>query len=104
VQDNEAVPLTILECYKYCTVSSPSSHIRRFSILHGANDMKQGIYGIDMGCVSYEFYPELGTGAPRCDLFGGSVAQSLYSINPYVPNIWYDLGCSVPTLDPLDSW
>jgi hypothetical protein len=49
-----------------------------------------------MGCESYEFYPEPGTGAPRCDLFGGSVAQSLASINQWVPNIWYDLGCGVP--------
>jgi hypothetical protein len=49
-----------------------------------------------MGCESYEFYPEPGTDAPRCDLFGGSVAQSLASINQWVPNIWYDLGCGVP--------
>lgn len=49
-----------------------------------------------MGCESYEFYPELYTEAPRCDLFGGSVAQSLDSVDPYVPNVWFDLGCGMP--------
>lgn len=58
----------------------------------------QGVYGIHQGCVSYEFYPEEGTGAPRCALFGGSVADSLDSINRYVPNVWYDLGCGNPLL------
>jgi hypothetical protein len=57
---------------------------------------KQSVFGTDMGCQSYTFYPEEGTDAPRCDLFGGSVAQSLDSVNRWVPNVWFDLGCGAP--------
>jgi hypothetical protein len=49
-----------------------------------------------MGCQSFEFYPEPGTGAPRCNLYGGSVSQSIDMIIPQVPNVWYDLGCTIP--------
>ncbi|KAL3424715.1 hypothetical protein PVAG01_03996 [Phlyctema vagabunda] len=72
-RDDEAV--TLQGCYQFC----------------------KGVYGISMGCESYSFYPEPGTDAPRCDLYGGSVAQSLDSINNYVPNVWYDLACGDPT-------
>ena len=47
--------------------------------------------------MAYDFYPEPGTGAPRCDLYGGSVAANLDSISN-VPNVWYDLGCGNPEL------
>jgi hypothetical protein len=59
--------------------------------------LKQGIYGIDMGCLSIEFYPEPGTDAPRCNLYSEGVAESLDMIIPQVPNVWYDLGCGLPT-------
>jgi hypothetical protein len=59
-------------------------------------EAEQGVYGYDMGCQSIEFYPEPGTGAPLCNLYGGSVAQSIDTIIPQVPNLWYDLGCMVP--------
>lgn len=48
-----------------------------------------------MGCASYEFYPEPETGAERCSLFAGTVKQSI-DVEPYVPNVWYDLACGVP--------
>jgi len=56
------------------------------------------VYGIDQGCQSYDFYPEPGTGAPRCDLYGGSVADSLGRIDNYDPNLWFDLACGDPAL------
>ncbi|RDW67802.1 hypothetical protein BP6252_09198 [Coleophoma cylindrospora] len=74
VEEKANVAVTLEGCYQFCV----------------------GVYGIDMGCESYSFFPEVGTGAPRCDLYGGSVAQSLDSINDYVPNVWYDLGCGNP--------
>lgn len=49
---------------------------------------------IDSSCESFDFYHEPGTGAPRCDFYTGSVAQSLDMIIP-VENTWYDLGCTV---------
>ncbi|TGO11602.1 hypothetical protein BTUL_0106g00410 [Botrytis tulipae] len=76
VEDKAGVPVTLQGCWEFC----------------------DGVYGIDKGCVSYSFYPEPGTGAPRCDLFGGSVAQSLDSIIPSVPNVWFDLECGDPSL------
>ncbi|RDW73968.1 hypothetical protein BP5796_07410 [Coleophoma crateriformis] len=76
VEEKADVAVTLEGCYQFCV----------------------GVYGIDMGCESYSFFPEVGTGAPRCDLYGGSVAQSLDSINDYVPNVWYDLGCGNPLL------
>ncbi|TAQ88347.1 hypothetical protein B7494_g3325 [Chlorociboria aeruginascens] len=65
VEDKDDVAVTLSGCYSFCA----------------------GVYGISMGCMSYDFYPEEGTGAPRCDLYGGSVAQSLDSTNNYVPNV-----------------
>ncbi|KAI9642363.1 hypothetical protein NHQ30_009167 [Ciborinia camelliae] len=79
VEDKAGVDVTLKGCWEFC----------------------RGIYGIDKGCVSYSFYPEPGTGAPRCDLFGGSVAQSLDSIIPSVPNVWFDLECGDPTVGVL---
>ncbi|KAF7853899.1 hypothetical protein EAF04_010565 [Stromatinia cepivora] len=76
VEDKAGVAVSLRGCWEFC----------------------YGVYGIDKGCVSYSFYPEPGTGAPRCDLFGGSVAQSLDSIIPQVPNVWFDLECGDPTL------
>ncbi|KAF5868014.1 uncharacterized protein Bfra_007209ia [Botrytis fragariae] len=76
VEDKAGVAVTLQGCWEFC----------------------DGVYGIDKGCVSYSFYPEPGTGAPRCDLFGGSVAQSLDSIIPSVPNVWFDLECGDPSL------
>ncbi|KAB8298997.1 hypothetical protein EYC80_001132 [Monilinia laxa] len=76
VEDKAGVDVSLRGCWEFC----------------------RGVYGIDKGCVSYSFYPEPGTGAPRCDLFGGSVAQSLDSIIPQIPNVWYDLECGDPTL------
>jgi len=75
VENKDDVEVTLQGCYEFCA----------------------GVYGIDMGCRSYDFYPEEGTGEKRCDLYGGSVAQSLASINNYVPNVWYDLACGDPT-------
>jgi hypothetical protein len=57
----------------------------------------QSVYGVDRGCVSYEFYPEPGLGSSRCALYGGSVADSLASISN-VPNVWYDLSCGNPVV------
>lgn len=51
-----------------------------------------------MGCMAYAFYPEPYTGAARCDLYGGSVAVDLASINPNDLNVWYDLACGNPVL------
>ena len=48
-----------------------------------------------MACRSIEFYPEPVTGAPRCNLYGGSVEQCLDMVIPEVPNVWYDVGCVV---------
>ncbi|KAH7363814.1 hypothetical protein BKA65DRAFT_571761 [Rhexocercosporidium sp. MPI-PUGE-AT-0058] len=50
------------------------------------------------GCFSYSFYQEEGLGDARCDLFGGSVADSLDSIIKEVPRVWYDIGCGNPLL------
>jgi hypothetical protein len=50
-----------------------------------------------MGCQSYEFWPQPGTGAPRCTLFGANVANTLQSVNDYIPNYFYDLGCGDPS-------
>ncbi|KAK2628354.1 hypothetical protein QTJ16_003000 [Diplocarpon rosae] len=72
-EDRRNVGVTLLGCYEFC---------------EGAND----------GCFSYSFYTQDGTGAPRCDLFGGSVADSLDSIIPEVTRIWYDVGCGNPLL------
>ncbi|RAL66761.1 hypothetical protein DID88_007544 [Monilinia fructigena] len=49
VEDKAGVDVSLRGCWEFC----------------------RGVYGIDKGCVSYSFYPEPGTGAPRCDLFGG---------------------------------
>ncbi|ESZ95851.1 hypothetical protein SBOR_3745 [Sclerotinia borealis F-4128] len=76
VEDKSGVPVSLRGCWEFC----------------------RGVYGIDKGCVAYSYYPEPGTGAPRCDLFGGSVAQSLDSIIPQVPNVWFDLECGHPRL------
>ncbi|KAM3086600.1 hypothetical protein ACMFMG_000727 [Clarireedia jacksonii] len=76
VENKAGVDVTLKGCWEFC----------------------RGVYGIDAGCESYSFYPEPGTGAPRCDLYGGSVAQSLDSIIPQVPNVWFDLACGDPTL------
>lgn len=51
---------------------------------------------MNMGCHSFEFYYEPGTGAPRCGLYSGSVAQGIDMIIPEVPNTWYDVSCVVP--------
>lgn len=56
----------------------------------------QGIFGMNMGCQSFDFYLEPGTGTPRCDLYSGSVSQSIDMIIPEVANMWYDVGCMVP--------
>ncbi|CAL3961889.1 unnamed protein product [Diplocarpon coronariae] len=72
-EDRRNVGVTLLGCYEFCD---------------GANN----------GCFSYSFYREEVTGAPRCDLFGGSVADSLDSIINEVPRIWYDVGCGNPLL------
>ncbi|KUJ22878.1 uncharacterized protein LY89DRAFT_680959 [Mollisia scopiformis] len=53
-------------------------------------------YNYDGSCISYEFYPADGTGAPRCNLYSASVADSLESVNPYVPNVWSDVLCGSP--------
>lgn len=49
----------------------------------------QFVYTYDAGCLSYEFYPEPGTNAPRCNLYGSNVKNSLQSVDA---NVWYDLG------------
>jgi hypothetical protein len=72
VENKAGEDVTLLGCFEFCTVC-------------------------DKGCVSYEFYDEPGTGAGRCILYGGSVADSLASISS-VANVWYDLGCGNPVV------
>jgi len=74
VESAEDVEVTLQTCGQFCA----------------------SIYGVNLGCRSFEFYPEPVTEAPRCDLYGGSVAQALYMVIPAVPNVWYDVGCAIP--------
>merc|ERR1712144_35704 len=72
-EEREGVDVTLEGCYEFCAADSE-------------------------GCFSYSFYYEEGLGDARCDLFGGSVADSLDSIIPEVPRVWYDIGCGNPLL------
>ncbi|EPE25926.1 hypothetical protein GLAREA_01838 [Glarea lozoyensis ATCC 20868] len=74
VENETSGRLDVWKCWRYCT----------------------SVFGIDMGCESYTFYPEEGTDAPRCDLYGGSVAQSLDSVNRFHV-------LTFPNLQPLDN-
>lgn len=59
---------------------------------------EQSVWGATHGCLAYDFYlNELG--APRCDLYGSSVAFAVDAIDSYQPNTWFDLECGDPT-DP----
>ncbi|KAF4629206.1 hypothetical protein G7Y89_g8938 [Cudoniella acicularis] len=69
VLEREGVPVTLQDCYQACST--------------------------DTGCESFEFYPEPITDAPRCALYGGSEADSLGSVNPDVPNVWYDFSYTI---------
>ncbi|KAG8164589.1 hypothetical protein KVR01_004864 [Diaporthe batatas] len=66
------VPVTLEGCYQFCS------------------------FAIEQ-CYSYEFYLEPGLGAPRCKLYGGIVAYELASIDPYSPDLWFDVACGDPS-------
>lgn len=87
--------VSLVTCYQFCAVGP--SFIPCSVDISGVHtdENEQGIFGIDMGCKSFEFYPKPGTGTPRCNLYGASVAQSLDMIIHQVPNIWYVVGCIV---------
>merc|ERR1711977_572496 len=72
-EERAGVDVTLEGCYEFCAADSE-------------------------GCFSYSFYYEEGLGDARCDLFGGSVADSLDSIIPEVPRVRYDIGCGNPLL------
>ena len=51
----------------------------------------------DLGCLSYLFFFN-GAGAPRCNLYGGSVAQSIFDIQDAFEDYWwFDIGCGPPS-------
>lgn len=57
----------------------------------------QNVWGFTEGCQSFNFYLEPGLGAPRCDLYAGTVAYEVASIAAYSPYTWFDLGCGEPS-------
>lgn len=48
-------------------------------------------------CSSYSLTFEEDTGLPRCDLFSGSVADSVESFNEDIVQQWYDIRCTRPS-------
>lgn len=46
--------------------------------------------------MSFDYYLN-GLGAPRCDLYGSTVAYALDDIDNNQPNWWFDLACGDPT-------
>lgn len=57
----------------------------------------QGVYGYGMGYQSYEFFHEPLTQAPRCNLFGANVENTLQSVNDSISDVLYDIGCGNPS-------
>lgn len=98
IENKPGVAVTEEGCYQFCDVSFISStqglHIS-FHISY-TNIHLQSVMEATKGCQSYRFYKnELG--APRCALYGRSVAASVDDLDKNQPDVWYDLACGSPT-------
>ena len=97
VENAANLPVTLKGCYQFCEVSCLSA-IRCISFppLLTCIPLSQSVWGDTHGCLSFDYYLN-SLGAPRCDLYGSTVAYALDDIDNNQPNWWFDRECGDPT-------